>query len=72
MLRPRRTGVPVARRSPPRAASTYSTVIETVEPVADSGASSSCAQAAAIAVVSISVAIAPPCTTSPIVASSDR
>src|SRR3954447_17350126 len=68
-LPPRLATRPSARRSTPLAADAKLTERETVEPATLSG-TSSVAQAAAIAAVSISAPIAPPCTTSPIVASS--
>src|SRR4051794_3633023 len=66
---PRLATRPSARRSTPFAAEAKLTDRETVEPATLSG-TSSVAQAAAIAAVSIRAPIAPPCTTSPIVASS--
>src|SRR3954471_11770681 len=66
---PRLATRPSARRSTPFAAEAKLTERETVEPATPSG-TSSVAQAAAIAAVSIRAPIAPPCTTSPIVASS--
>src|SRR4051794_40526391 len=70
-LRPRRSTRARAVRSLPRAAARKSTVSPIVDPARWSGSASS-AQAAAMPAVSMSVLIAPPCTTSPIVASSGR